>query len=135
MVYFLSKALARSGNETHLAKLRPSVRNEFRKFLNDIINFGYTPVIRDSTRTRKQQAYYKRIDKRNASPGYSTHEKGTGIDLDIYRDGKLLLSKNTPFQYWIISGIPNLAKNKYKMRWGGNFKNYPDNNHFDFLTA
>ena len=132
LIYFLSKGIGKTGNEAHLQKLDPSARDIFEGFLNDIKHLGYTPVIRDSTRTFEQQAYYKKQDPRNASPGHSSHEIGTAIDLDIYKNGKVW-SKKTSSAAWRNTGIPQLAS-QYKIRWGGNFKGYADNNHFDLLT-
>jgi hypothetical protein len=114
-------------------KLDASVRNTVRKFLRDIEALGYTPKIRDSIRTYEQQAYYKKLDKRNASAGHSSHEVGIAIDMDIYKNGKVL-SKKTPRSFWVASGVPKLAS-EYGIRWGGNFKGYADNNHFDFLKV
>lgn len=131
IVYYLTKPIANNHNEAHIKKMDASVQDTIRNFLKDIESLGYNPKIRDSTRTFEQQAYYKRLDKRNASAGHSSHEIGIAIDLDVYK-GKTVLSKRTPKSTWIASGIPEIAK-KYGIRWGGNFKGYPDNNHFDFL--
>lgn len=120
-------------NAKHLSKLDPSVRKNFERFLNGIIALGYTPIIRDSKRTYEQQAYYYKKDKRNAKPGHGKHETGEAIDLDIYKNGKLVLTKSTPDVRWIFSGIPTVAK-KYGIGWGGDFKGYPDNNHYYFST-
>jgi len=131
VIYYLSKPLKNGSNEAHIQAMDASVRNKVRNFLRDIEALGYTPKIRDSVRTYEQQAKYKKLDKRNASAGHSSHEVGIAIDMDIYKNGKVL-SKRTPKSNWIASGVPKLAKD-YGIRWGGNFKGYPDNNHFDFL--
>ena len=135
-VYFLSRTISKSANTNaeHLRRLSPSVRQNFIEFLDDIKKMGYTPVIRDSSRTYEQQQYYYNKDKRNAPPGHGTHELRTAIDLDVYKNGKVY-SKRTPKSEWEKTGIPALAKNKFLLRWGGNFKNYADNNHFDYLTT
>ena len=52
--------------------------------------------------------------------------------MDIYK-GKTIWSKKTSGAAWRNNGVPQLAK-QYKIRWGGNFKGYADNNHFDLLT-
>lgn len=130
VVYYLSKPMARSSNEVFIQKMDPSVRNTVRVFLKEIEAMGYEPVIRDSTRTYKEQQYYKKINPKNASAGSSSHEKGIAIDLDVYKNGKVL-SKKTLKSVWISSGVPQLAED-YGMNWGGNFKNYADNNHFYF---
>ena len=130
VVYYLSKPFGSTSNEWYISKLNPSVRNDVRNFLKDIEALGYEPVIRDSTRTYNQQAKYKKLNPKNASAGNSSHEKGLAIDLDVYKNGKVL-SKKTLKSVWISSGVVQLAKN-YNMKWGGNFTNYSDNNHFYF---
>ena len=127
---YLLKPLKRSGNEAHIQAMEPLIRNKVRNFLSDIEALGYTPKIRDSVRSYEQQAYYKKQDSRNAAPGHSSHEVGIAIDMDIYK-GNRVFSKKTPRNAWVNTGVPELAK-KYGIRWGGNFRGYPDNNHFDF---
>ena len=131
IIYYLTRPIANNSNEAHIQKMDASVRDTVRKFLKEVESLGYTPKIIDSTRTYEQQAYYKRLDKRNASAGHSSHETGNAFDIKIYK-GKQVLTKGTAKNIWIASGIPEIAK-YYGMRWGGNFKGYPDNNHFDFL--
>lgn len=130
LVYQLTKPIERHNNEAHIQSMDPAIRSTVRDFFKDIEALGYTPKIRDSVRTYEQQAYYKKLDKRNAAPGHSSHETGFAIDLDIYKNGKVL-SKRTPRSFWVTSGIPKLAK-EYGIIWGGNYKGYADNNHFDF---
>lgn len=115
----------------HLKKLSPAVRIKFSNFLNDIKKLGYTPVIRDSIRSFNEQKRYYQQDKRNAKPGHSAHESGVAIDMDLHKNGKVL-SKGTNRTAWILTGVPSLAK-QHGIRWGGEFKGYPDNNHFDYL--
>jgi D-alanyl-D-alanine dipeptidase len=133
IIYYLTRPLNRVSdeNEAHIQKMDASIRNNVRAFLKEVEALGYTPKIIDSTRTYQQQAYYKKLDKRNASAGHSSHETGNAFDIKIYK-GKQVLTKGTPKNIWTASGIPEIAK-YYGMRWGGNFKGYPDNNHFDFL--
>lgn len=131
LIYGLSKVLNRSNNDSFIDKMDPSVRSTVRNFLRDIEALGYDPVIRDSTRTYADQAAYKKANSKNASPGNSRHEIGLAIDLDVYKDGKVF-SKRTPKSLWLSSGVPRLAS-EYGINWGGNFKNYADNNHFYFL--
>lgn len=130
--YILSRSLGHSENWEKLKSLRPSVRDNFFNLLSDIKNLGFTPVVTSSHRTEAQQKYFYKEDSRNAKPGHSTHELDTGIDLVLYKGGKRY-DKKTPKAEWLATGIPALAKNKYKMRWGGDFKNYFDPVHYDYL--
>lgn len=106
------------------------MRNNFANFLTDARKKGYYGNITSSERTYQEQSYYYKKDKRNAPPGNSTHERGEAADIDFYdKNGKLILTKSTSKFTWLNSGLPKLAK-EYGIAWGGNFKNYADNNHF-----
>lgn len=136
-LYFLPKLFGRASgkqlksNADHLNKLRQDVKLKYTNFLNDIQRLGYTPVIIDSVRTEKEQNFYHRQDKRNPPAGHSSHEIGIAIDMNLYQ-GKKVFSKHTPKDVWLNTGVPQLAK-EYGFRWGGDFKGYADNNHFDNL--
>lgn len=134
-IVFLLKVFGRANdpNWKFLSQLDPRVRRKFTRFLNDIKRLGYTPVIRESVRSYEQQQKYHQQDKRNAPAGHSSHEVGIAIDMDIYKNGKVL-SKHTPKALWMNTRVPQLA-NEYGIRWGGNFKGYADNNHFDYLKV
>jgi len=127
-VLFVSEMLGRSNVSLHLKNLSSSARKRFSNFLDEIKELGYTIVIRDSLRSFEEQKYYYDKDHRNAKAGSSDHEIGNALDFDLYK-GKMVLSKKTPKQIWINTGVPELAK-KYGLSWGGNFKGYADNNHF-----
>lgn len=130
LIYFLSKVLGRcTGNCQHIRSLKPSVRGNFRNFLAEAKANGYDGVIISSRRSYEEQEYYKEEDPRNASPGTSLHEKRMAGDINFYRKGKLVLTKNTSKSKWLNSGLPQLAK-EFGLQWGGNFKGYADNNHF-----
>lgn len=133
LVAFIARAIGRSNdpNWKFLRDLSPSVRRKFILFLEEIKRLGYTPVIRESVRSAKQQNIYHRQDPRNPPAGGSSHEIGLAIDMDIYKNG-VVYSKRTPKDLWLKTGVPQLAKD-LGIRWGGNFKGYPDNNHFDNL--
>jgi hypothetical protein len=135
LVVMISRALGRSNdpNWKFLRTMEPDARKTFEAFLNGIKRLGYIPVIRESNRSAKQQAYYHKQDKRNPPPGKTSHEIGKAVDMDIYKNGKVL-SKHTPKALWLNTGVPNLAQS-LGIRWGGNFKGYADNNHFDYLRA
>ncbi len=129
LVYYITKPMQKGTNEAHINSMDASVRGTLRNFIRDIEALGYTVRIRDSVRTYEQQARYKKLDKRNAAPGHSSHETGQAVDMDILKNGKVL-SKRTPRSFWITSGVPKLAS-QYGIIWGGNYKGYADNNHFD----
>jgi hypothetical protein len=135
LIRFLLNSIGRGSdpNLKFLRQMHPEARRTFAAFLDGIKRLGYTPMIREAHRSSQQQAYYHKQDKRNPPAGGSSHEVGKAIDMDIYFNGKVL-SKKTPKALWLNTGVPQLA-NDLGIRWGGNFKGYADNNHFDYLKG
>jgi hypothetical protein len=125
----LSKAYA-SANAKHLASLNAAERQNFLNFFNDIQRMGYTVVITSSYRSTADQIKQKNANSKNATPCFSSHEYGIALDLNLVKDGKWI-NKNSPLDVWRKTGVVDLAKNKYGMRWGGDFPGYPDSVHFD----
>lgn len=115
-------------NKQHIDSLNAGAKKEFQDFINDIIKAGYAVVITSSYRDYLKQAAQK--DKKKGTPGYSTHNYGIGLDLNLVKDGKWI-NKDSSNSDWNKTGIVKLAKDKYKMRWGGDFKDYHDPIHFD----
>lgn len=118
-------------NQEHLMSLHPAVRQQFIDFVSDIEKMGYKVVITGSNRTFQRSAELKKADPRNASPGFSSHNYGMALDLVLVK-GKHMIQKNAPKAEWEATGVPKLAKEKYGMRWGGDFPGYVDNVHFDY---
>jgi hypothetical protein len=127
----LVKEKFKMSNQEHINSLNPGVRGKFVSFISDVERMGYVVVITGSYRTFKRSAELKKEDSRNASPGFSSHNYGTAIDINLVKDGHMI-RKDNPVKDWVSTGVPQLAKEKYGMRWGGDFKGYPDNVHFDF---
>jgi D-alanyl-D-alanine dipeptidase len=119
-----------SANKTYIDNLNPVAKSRFTNFINDIISLGYGVVISSGYRDSAKQAKLKKENSKNASAGFSTHEYGLALDLNLVKDGKWL-NKNTPLSDWIKTGIIDIAKKKYNMRWGGEFTGYLDPIHFD----
>jgi len=117
-------------NEKYISNLNPEAKATFVSFLNDISKLGYAVVITSGYRASKEQAALKKQNSKNASPGFSTHEYGIGLDINLVKDGKWI-NKKSPLATWNKTGVVDLAKNKYNMRWGGDFKGYLDPVHFD----
>ncbi len=119
-------------NEQYIDQLNDAVKEKFAEFISDVQKMGYVVAITSGYRTFQEQIILKEKDKRNASPGFSSHNYGTAIDMVLYKDGKMIGKGHKYLQDWINSGVPELAKTKYKMRWGGDFKGYEDEVHFDY---
>lgn len=117
-------------NQDFLNGLNPTTRPVFTAFVKDIQDLGYTVDITSGYRTFQRSAELKKEDSRNATPGFSSHNYGTALDLVLIKDGKTVM-KNATRAAWLATGVPQLAKTKYGMRWGGDFAGYEDNVHFD----
>lgn len=117
-------------NSEYLNQLNPAVKSVFENLIADINKMGYQVVITSGYRSFQKQAELKKLDPRNAAPGYSSHNYGTALDFVLVKDGKMI-QKNAPRADWVKTGVPELAIKKYGMRWGGDFPGYPDHVHFD----
>jgi peptidoglycan L-alanyl-D-glutamate endopeptidase CwlK len=109
--------------------LNPAVKNKFTDLIQAIQDRGYNVLITSGYRSFKSQNKLYQENKKNARPGYSLHNYGLAIDINLQK-GLKLWKKNTDRQAWISTGIPDLAKN-LGFRWGGDFKDYFDPIHFD----
>jgi len=122
--YYLS-----AKQENFIKGLNPQVQEKFRKLIDTIENkLGYEVIITSGYRDFAKQQRLKEQNPKNARAGYSAHNYGIAIDVNVKKDGKQLY-KNSPKQDWLATGIPQLAK-KQGFRWGGDFENYYDPIHF-----
>ncbi len=120
----------KSANDVYIGKLHPVAKPIFTNFLNDVIAMGYAVIISSGYRDTAKQVQLKKENSKNATAGFSTHEYGLALDINLVKDGKIL-NKLSPLADWKKTGVVDLAKNKYKMRWGGDFTGYLDPIHFD----
>lgn len=118
------------GNADHLASLNPDVRDKFVRFVNDIQKMGYAVVITSSYRSTADQVRQKKANSKAATPGFSAHEYGQAIDLNLVKDGKWI-NQNSSLSDWKKTGVIDLARNKYGFRWCGESCGYHDPVHFD----
>lgn len=119
-----------NNNQKLLNELNPAAKQIFSNFIKDVEKKGFSVVINNTYRATSEQIELKKKDSRNATAGFSTHEYGIGLDMSLVKDGKWI-NKKSSLDTWNATGIPQLAKTKYKMRWGGDFKGYLDPVHFD----
>ena len=118
-----------------LSELDPVARSSFKKFF-DILKekySGYKAIVNDVRRTWEESYNLKKINSKNAAPGFSQHNYGLAIDINIETPASttkrtLLKSNKTP---WIEEGIDKVATDA-GLRWGGNFSGYIDCVHFDY---
>ena len=117
-------------NQKYINNLNKVAIPIFSNFLNDIIKMGFAVYISSGYRDSAKQAQLKKDNPKNASAGFSTHEYGIALDLNLVKDGKWI-NKSSPLNDWINTGVVRLAKEKYNFRWGGDFTGYKDPIHFD----
>lgn len=118
---------------THLNKLNPAAKPVFEKFIQGVIALGYTPQINSSYRSFAEQQIQYNANPSNARAGYSYHNYGLAIDMQVSKNGKVW-GKATSDADWNNTGIPQLAK-QLGLTWGGDnavFGNYQDAVHFDY---
>jgi hypothetical protein len=124
-----------------LLELDPKARPSFRKFFNILKDrySGYKAIVNSVRRTWEESYNLKftpntnSFNPSNAAPGFSLHNYGLAIDINIETPAsttkRTLLKRNkTP---WIEEGLDKVAI-EADLRWGGNFTNYEDCVHFDF---
>lgn len=115
-------------NAEHLKQLHPAHRDKFERFIRLLERAGYKPQINSSYRTFAKQAQLKKVDSRNATPGYSAHNYGLALDVQLNKNGKTYGMK-TPAKDWIETGIIKAAEN-LGLTWGGTIPGYYDPVHF-----
>jgi hypothetical protein len=118
-------------NEEYLNRLNPQKKQLFIQFINELESLDWYVLITQSYRSIAFQNGLHNIDKRNSIGGYSSHNYGFAIDLNLQK-GSLKLKKATDKKIWIDSGVVEIAK-KYGLRWGGDFEGYYDPIHFDCI--
>lgn len=118
-----------------LSELDPVARPSFRKFFDTLKNkySGYKAIVNDVRRTWEESYNLKNANPLNAAPGFSQHNYGLAIDINIETPASttkrtLLKKVKAP---WIEEGIDKVAIDA-GLRWGGNFSGYIDCVHFDY---
>lgn len=118
-------------NRAEVMKLHPNARKKFAELITRIESKGYKVVITSGYRDFDKQAQLYKENPKNAKAGYSNHNYGYAIDINIIdpKTGNTVLRKDTSKSIWMQSGIVDLAK-AMGFEWGGDFKTYHDPIHF-----
>jgi len=125
----IKKIYTNLSNDEYIDNLNPRYKELFRRFIKAIEAKGFAVQINSGYRTFKRQSELYKEDPRNAKSGYSKHNYGLALDLQVSKGG-YSYGKNTPAGAWIKTGIPALAES-LGLFWGANFKNYSDAVHFE----
>lgn len=126
--------LLRDSLEFFINELHRSYKNHFRAFINEFETKypQYRVLITSGYRSFAKQAGLKRQNANNARPGYSMHNYGLAIDINIVsasNPNTIIARMNSADSVWRDTGILSIA-NKYGLTWGGTFNNYSDRVHF-----
>lgn len=113
--------------------LHPKFRNKIAEFFTKMENqLGLSAYATSGYRTIAQQQVQYNQNHNNAKPGYSSHNYGFAIDMNVKnKDGKIILGKSSSDKQWNDSKVVELAKD-LGLSWGGGgaFGNYHDPVHF-----
>lgn len=113
-----------------IQELHPAARDKFARLVADIEKkTGWRVTINSGYRSYAEQAVEYQANSKNAKPGYSYHNYGLALDLNVSK-GKVMLMKNSSDAEWEASGVPALARSM-GFRWGGDLTGYQDAVHFD----
>lgn len=114
-------------------KLHPNFRNKIAQFFTKIErDLGLSAYATSGYRTFAEQEQLYKQNPSNAKPGYSSHNFGFAIDINVKdKDGKIFLLKNSSDKKWNDSKVVDLAKD-LGLLWGGGgaFGSYHDPVHF-----
>jgi peptidoglycan LD-endopeptidase CwlK len=111
--------------------LHPKVIDDFANFATKLEKqLGLVVLATSGYRTFEEQSILRKKNSSNAKPGYSSHNYGFALDLNILDStGKNILQKKMSKTDWIDSGVVKIAKDM-GFKWGGDFSNYHDPVHF-----
>jgi len=116
-----------------LNKLHPKYRNKIAEFFSKIEDeLGYSPFITSGYRSFKEQQVLHNRNSQNAKAGYSSHNFGFAVDINVKdKNGVNFLKKANTSKKWRDSGVVPIAE-KLGLLWGGdgNFGSYHDPIHF-----
>jgi peptidoglycan L-alanyl-D-glutamate endopeptidase CwlK len=115
-------------NDSYLDNLHPDLKKRFQNLINEIEKLGFRVLITSGYRSFEKQAKLKEENASNAAAGFSLHNYGAAIDINLQKGFKLL-TKKTDKRIWLDSGVPQLAK-KLGFIWGGDLSGYYDPVHF-----
>tara|TARA_E500000178_G_C16973769_1_gene732281 strand:+ start:350 stop:1072 length:723 start_codon:yes stop_codon:yes gene_type:complete len=106
-----------------LNSLDSFAKPKINKLFNDLKRKGYGVYITSGYRTIGKQASMKAQGKgmATATSGYSPHNFGLAVDLNIIKPDGSWVNSTAPKSDWKI--VDDLCKEN-KLQWGGNFSQY-----------
>jgi peptidoglycan LD-endopeptidase CwlK len=131
--------------EKNLATLDPKAQPLFRAFIKEAREiagrFGVEYIMISGNRTWEEQneLYAKGRTKpgkivTNARGGYSNHNFKIAADFGVFKNKKYLDGTNPPLASKVHKLVGTIVA-KYNLEWGGNWKNFKDEPHFEVRTG
>jgi hypothetical protein len=113
--------------------LHPKFRNKIAEFFTKIEKeLGLGVIATSGFRSVEKQAELHQQNPSNAKPGYSSHNFGFAVDINVKdKNGNIFLKKASSSKKWEDSKVVDLSK-KLGLSWGGGgaFGSYHDPVHF-----
>jgi peptidoglycan L-alanyl-D-glutamate endopeptidase CwlK len=117
---------------SYFDELHPKFKPLVGKFFSKIEDNGMIVYITSGYRTFEEQTKLHNQNSSNAKPGYSYHNFGLAVDINVLKNGIFILKKPDSLEKWKQSFVPELARQS-GIRWMGKFGNYHDPVHFDYV--
>lgn len=114
---------------SNLNGLKPEFRVKVENVLRKLQAKGWQPKVAEGLRTVEQQK--EKVQKGFSKTLKSKHLDGLAADIIDKRYGWGKEAANLDFQFWKDLGQ---AATEESLTWGGNFKNFPDVAHVEFIT-
>jgi hypothetical protein len=115
-------------------KLHPQFRDKVKEFFSKVEKqLGLQMFATSGLRTFDQQAKLHKENPKNAKAGYSDHNYGFAVDVNVIdpKTGKIILRKASSSADWEKSGVVKIAKDMgFSWGGGGAFGGYHDPVHF-----
>ena len=134
-----------SRTEKILLSLDPKAAQRFVPFIEaakaEALKHGVEYIAISGNRTWKEQNEIYKIGRTkpgrkvtNARGGQSNHNFGIAVDFGVFQDGKYLDTYNPKLASKVHKAIGVLAS-VYGIEWGGSWKNFKDEPHYEVYTG
>lgn len=133
--------------ERNLATLDPEAQDKFRPFIEEAKKvaaaYGCEYIAISGNRSWKEQDELYSIGRTtqkhrkkvtNARGGQSNHNFRIALDFGVFRKGKYLDNDEPKTASSIHKAVAELAK-QFGIEWGGNWKSFKDEPHYEILTG
>lgn len=113
-------------------RLHPKFKSKIAEWFTKVENAGMEVYPTSGYRSFEEQIILHNQNSSNARPGYSYHNFGLAIDVNIFRNGVNIAKKNQSCQHWKDTGVVKMAQDS-GIRWLCDFGSYHDPVHFDLV--